>query len=419
MSGQITEDQHYVPRSYLKNFASVIGTGKKERALVSFYQFDKELLKEEIPTKSICYKSYFYGEDGKIEKDFSVREAKWAKVFKEIISMKSYDLTSDQEQLIKEFAVYQFCRTVATHNFVKSSAEELLTAHITEQYHFAPDDEIVREMIKKKVDNELKPALLIDICQELVSALDDLQIAVIHFNTTECLITSDMPVLVLNPFSVSGVGMAMVGVFVIIPVSPHVAVAIYDQKVYVKCQAYIESTNETDVINLNKYQIVSAEDRIISLTGKNLQKAICYTDALEQREKVQAQHKVDSSYDGFGTFFALHTRRIPYVFELSFCALPKLIKRVPKECRNLYPRTYREEAWHKLLFQEYRLPELLKEEHKIDAQTAKEWKKGYSSMRAYLEDYWEVPAKDRTITPTMMRGIKTCRTTFFQIANRQ
>ena len=74
MSGQITEDQHYVPRSYLKNFASVIGTGKKERALVSFYQFDKELLKEEIPTKSICYKSYFYGEDGKIEKDFSIQQ---------------------------------------------------------------------------------------------------------------------------------------------------------------------------------------------------------------------------------------------------------------------------------------------------------------------------------------------------------
>ena len=182
-----------------------------------------------------------------------------------------------------------------------------------------------------------------------------------------------------------------------------------------KCQAYRESTHETDVINLNKYQIVTAEDRMISLTGKNLQKAICYTDALEQREKLQTQHKVDSSYDGFGTFFALHTQRMPYVFELSFCARPKLIKRVPKECRDLYPRTYREEAWHKLLFQEYRLPESLKEEHKIDAQTAKEWKKGYSSMRAYLEDYWEVPAKNRTITPTMMRGIKLVERPFSKL----
>lgn len=419
MSVQITEDQHYVPRSYLKNFASVIRSGKKERALVSFYQFDKELLKEDIPTKSICYKSYFYGEDGEIEKDFSVREAKWAKVFKEIISMESYDLTSDQEHLIKEFAVYQFCRTVATHNFVKSSAEELLTAHITEQYHFAPDDEIVREMIKKKVDDELKPALLIDICQELVSALDDLQIAIIHFNTTECLITSDMPVLALNPFSVSGVGMAMVGVFIIIPVSPHVAVAIYDQKVYAKCQSYIESTNETDVINLNKYQIVSSEDRIISLTGEKLQKAICYADALEQREKVQAQHKVDSNYDGFGTFFALHTRRIPYVFELSFCALPKLIKRVPKECRDLFPRAYTIEAWYKLLVQEYRIPDLLKKEHKLDKQTVAERKKGYSNLRTYLENYWEIPIKERTISPTLMRQIKTCRATPFPITYKR
>ena len=419
MSNKITEDQHYVPRSYLKNFATVIGTGKKEKAFVSFYQFDGALLKEDIPTKSICYKSYFYGEDGKLEKDFSVREAKWAKVLTEIINMKSYDLTSDQEQQIKEFAVYQFCRTVATHNFVKSSAEELLTAHFTEQYHFASDDEIVREMIKKKVDDELKPALLIDICRELISALDDLQVSVIHFNTTECLITSDMPVLVLNPFSVSGVGMAMVGVFIIIPISPHVAVAIYDQKVYTKCHAYMESTNETDIMNLNKYQIVSSEDRIISLTGENLQKTICYTDALEQREKLKAQHKVDSSYDGFGTFFALHTRRIPYVFELSFCALPKLIKRVPKECRDLFPRAYTKEAWFKLLVQEYRIPDLLKNEHKMDSQTVAERKKGYSNLRTYLENYWEIPIKERTISPTLMRKIKTCHATPFPVTYKR
>lgn len=251
MSIKITEDQHYVPRLYLKNFATVISSGKKERALVSFYQFDKSLLIEDIPTKSICYKSYFYGEDGKIEKDFSEKESKWAKVLKDIIGMKSYDLTFEQEQLIKEFSVYQFCRTVASHNFVKSSAKELLTAHVTSQYHFSPDDEIISRMVAKKVDEDIKPTLLIESCQELVTAIDDLQITVIHFNTAERLITSDMPVLILNPFSVRGVGMSTIGIFIIIPVSPHVAVGIYDKKVYQKCYPYMETSNETDVINLN------------------------------------------------------------------------------------------------------------------------------------------------------------------------
>lgn len=418
MSNQITKDQHYVPRSYLKNFATVIGTGKKEKAFVSFYQFDGAILKEDIPTKSICYKSYFYGEDGEIEKDFSIREAKWATVLRDIMIMKSYELTSEQEELIKEFAVYQFCRTMATHNFVKASAEELLTVHITKSFHFDPGDEIVRNMVKEKVEDEITPSLLIENCNDLVFELDDLGIAVIRFNTRESLITSDMPVLALNPFGVSGVGMAMVGVFIIIPIAPHVAVAIYDKKVYLKCRPYMEIANDNDVINLNKYQIVNAEERIIALTANDLQIASGYADALEQRDKLQRLQKVDSSYDGFGTFFAIHTRRIPYVFDLSFCALPRIIKKVPKECRDLFPRTYSKENWHKLLIQQYRIPDLLKKEHEVDSQTVEERKKGYSNLRGYLEDYWEIPCEERIITPEMMRKIKTCSTTFFPIARK-
>ena len=42
MEKQTTINQHYVPRFYMKNFSEVINEEtNKEKALISFYQFDK------------------------------------------------------------------------------------------------------------------------------------------------------------------------------------------------------------------------------------------------------------------------------------------------------------------------------------------------------------------------------------------
>lgn len=67
---QLTIKQHYVPRFYMRNFSTIKGVGKKEKVLISFYQFDGDLFKENVPIKSICYRNYFYGEDGEVEKNF-------------------------------------------------------------------------------------------------------------------------------------------------------------------------------------------------------------------------------------------------------------------------------------------------------------------------------------------------------------
>ena len=53
MEKQTTINQHYVPRFYMKNFSEVKNEEtNKEKALISFYQFDKMIYIE--PTTSIC-----------------------------------------------------------------------------------------------------------------------------------------------------------------------------------------------------------------------------------------------------------------------------------------------------------------------------------------------------------------------------
>ena len=73
---QITVNQHYVPRFYMKHFANVKNVGtKKEKVLNSFYQFKDNMLKKNIP---ICSEDYFYDQGGKIEKELANMEIRWS-----------------------------------------------------------------------------------------------------------------------------------------------------------------------------------------------------------------------------------------------------------------------------------------------------------------------------------------------------
>ena len=55
---QLTEDQHYVPRFYIKLFSLIKQTKKKEKGFASFYRFSDGLEKRSVPIESICYKNF-------------------------------------------------------------------------------------------------------------------------------------------------------------------------------------------------------------------------------------------------------------------------------------------------------------------------------------------------------------------------
>lgn len=398
----------------MKNFSTIKGFGKKEKALIGFYQFDGELLKTNIPTKSICYKNYFYGEDGKIEKDFATKEKEWAKVIKHIIESNKYDLDKYQEKTIKQFAIFQYSRTLAIYNYTKGMMYEMLEEHIKNSMPDV-DDEKLRELVNKKVENETHISIIIKICDEIVKVINDLDLAIIKFNTTKKLITSDMPIITLNPFCPDKAGFANVGIVILFPVSPEVMVIIYDGKIYKKCNPYMIINNEQEVINLNKYQVISAEERILSKDTDVLQ-SICSDDELIlKRRKYRDKKKIDSSFDGKGTLIEAKSRNIKYDFELSFCKLPQYLRKIPIECREAFQREYSYEARMNLLIRVYKLPELIKQDLHFPATSISKMKAGYSKMQKFMDDYWNIPLKDRAITPELMKVLKSVSAKFFAI----
>lgn len=411
---QKTVDQHYVPRFYLKKFSIIKGTGEKEKVLTSFFQFDKNLLKDNIPTKSICYEKYFYGEDGKIEQDFAGRETKWSVLIQSIVDMENNSLDSIQKKGIKQFAVYQFSRTLAMYKYSKDTMNEMMLAHLLNNVKDIEGD-IVRKAVEEKTDMEIEVADIIKHCEELIEVIDDLDISIVKFSTLEKLITSDMPVIVMNPFCNDEAGFANMGVVILFPVSPEMLILIYDGKVYHKCKEFMVNSNEEDVKNLNKYQVMSAEERILAKDRKQLEAIVINKELISMRNDYRESRKVNSSFDGRGTLVATKSRSMHYNFEISFLHLPRYLKKIPKDCRAAFNRRYSFEARLNLLISMYRVPELMKNNPDIPYVNIAERKAGYTKMQRYMDDYWKIPMADRTITPEMMKKIKTIEASWFPI----
>ena len=55
-----TKKQHYVPRFYMKPFSVIANPGtKKEKVLISFYNFNKNIIRKNVPVMSVCAEDFF------------------------------------------------------------------------------------------------------------------------------------------------------------------------------------------------------------------------------------------------------------------------------------------------------------------------------------------------------------------------
>lgn len=229
---QISVWQHYVPQMYLRNFATIIIKKKKNIALVSFYLFDQNLLKSDISVESICAEDYFYDKDNHIEHMLSEKEGAWANCFSEIISNKDEELSDGHKRLIKEFAIFQYMRTLGANEHLKEMSRELYYTLLHEEFPDYPES-IVKDIIHKKIDESITPNIHIEMTSKLEIEIDDLELKVIKNKTKEPFITSDVPVIVTNAFANNGGGgLSNIGVVLFFPISEWHMIVIYDGKLY-------------------------------------------------------------------------------------------------------------------------------------------------------------------------------------------
>ena len=109
--------QHYVPKLYMKNFA-------QDGQSLSVYNIARKQCYSAVPYDDQCYKNYYYGRDAVWEKRLGAMETEWGVLFQKILTKST--LSDADIDAIRQFALYQLQRTVASNEFFVQQKEEFL-----------------------------------------------------------------------------------------------------------------------------------------------------------------------------------------------------------------------------------------------------------------------------------------------------
>ena len=378
---------HYVPKFYMKNFAD-----NNEMFYVYNIGADKDC--GLVPFKSQCYRDYLYGKDPEFEKKLGAKEQKWSDVLGKII--RSDPLNDKDIYLIKEFAIYQRERTEIEFNhniksYVDSSAE-LVKTHC--YYKKIPyDDSVCKELIEERAKTSFNQLGILEKIDRYLCLIDDLSCQIIEFKNTQKLISSDSPVIIINPFHPDmGLGPACAGLIILFPVSETKLVVIYDGNMYNNpfTSRYYISTNDNDITILNNLQYISANKILFSSDDFSMFK-------IDESLTVCRKNSQDSSeiqtLGPEGHKIVMHpSRKTLFDGELSFIRLPRKIKRIPLTCRDGFWRFDIHGKWEeklkikwKILSKIYQLSDTMEKANL----TKKDCKLGCERMYIEAKKHWQ------------------------------
>jgi len=404
---------------YLTNFGTVIQKKRdKKIALISFYQFDKNIMAQNISVESICAADYFYDEDNHIEHMLSDKESVWSACFKEIINNSSRPLSLSQIKLLKEFATYQYMRTLGTNVHIKKMSRELYYSLIKEQFPDYPEN-VIQDAIRNRVDKEMTPDCQVEMAAPLTKEIEDLAIQIIVNTTEEPFITSDVPVIVTNAFANNGGGgISNIGSIMMYPISATFLVVIYDGKLYKNVPCQINDVDE--IRKLNSYQVLSADERIISDNIEELKRYLEDQDLIRQRELVRNENVTTNavSDDVPGAIVNVKSRNVPYI-KLKMFTLPSEYKRIPSAAREVFPRAYNPKIREALLCRTVNIRAIYKEVlgNEVSNYDRKHIQNGYKELLDLYDEYWDVPISER-IKPNQVKSeYKPNSANFYRIQN--
>ena len=379
--------QHYVPRFYMREFAD----SNKKFSVLNLKTGERI---EKVSYSSQCYKDYYYRSDGIWEEQLGEMENKWADVIRSILSYKA--LTTQDITLIKQFILYQRQRTYAEAEYLKQSRKETLVEcakmlYANKGWKF--DEEAMR-VCEERAAHDTTPAENLERAIGLTEFLEDLETTIITYKTNNELISSDTPVISINPFHKFTIGYGCMGLIMLVPISSHTLVVVYDSKMYTQFrgQQYIEIHDDEEVNNLNILQYISAEKILFASRLDELNRF--GEKEKELRNSSRNRKAISTLGPGMQKMMTYGMRLTLYDHEFSFGHLGRQYRRIPFACREAAPRKWEKEWEEKLLIK----PQIMSKIIEIDPQmliniglSKKDLIRGYRKMASMAQIYWNTP----------------------------
>lgn len=381
--------QHFIPKFYLRLFAN-------EEKQFSIFNVQTKKPLNNIFCDNQCHKDYYYGSDHVWEDKLAEMESTWGVIFQKVLS--KTPLTSLDIANIKQFALYQRFRTCGESSYVNKTREEMtiemgknIYAH--EGRPFGDSAEKACKIVAK--NNELSPADSLSNAEKFLPYIDDLSILVIEYNTQTKLISSDVPVILINPFHMHTIGFSCIGLIILFPISPNKLVVLYDSEAYPRFnnKIYVTLDNETEVKKLNVLQLISAEKILFSLDEKPF-KSFTKEDFLCRSKNRDANTVSSLGPTGQQMFFTT-PRKTTLLHTFSFGKLKNEFSDIPFTCREAVPRQW-EEGWEKKLKDKIHLlpnvSAMVPDGLKNIGLTKKQLRKGCEEMLSLAKRYyWRKP----------------------------
>ena len=272
----VNKNQHYVPQFYQRRFSD---DGKN----VGAYLVDQLKSIPQAPIKSQASADYFYTSDTakpeNVEKAFSGIEGIANEIMQKLDANHRTPLSKEESFSLYTFTILQLGRTLSPVQDTREMANMMLRKVLKIQVEISknsdnPELADLKDIPDDVIDSitltdEAAKKLTLGSHLQMLPICIDLKSKVLINETATPFITSDNPVCVYNPFMekmnypLNGLGAR--GAIIYFPLSPKLALFIYDDNVYKvgnRKQSYAELHNANDIQELNKLSIVNCNQVI-------------------------------------------------------------------------------------------------------------------------------------------------------------
>lgn len=241
--------QHYVPRFLLRNFAND-SDGKQ----IGIYLIKENRVITNGALYSQAYRYNLYGADQIIENQYQEFETKASIAIRKLQS-DNKTISEEEYAFLQIFIVFQMNRTPSAFKM----ANDMFDKQMKEIFKY--DSKVNKHFDNFRIEFTQPHIFLFQISCKIAYVLSDLKLGLLENNTSVPFLLGQHPVVVLNPFLVerkwigSKKGLAAKGAIIFLPISPNMAVLLYDSCRY-KLASWkkIAAVSEEDVHILNKCQ---------------------------------------------------------------------------------------------------------------------------------------------------------------------
>lgn len=308
--------QHYVPKFYLRNFS-------ENKKSVGLYLFDASKIIEHGSIEDVLWKEYFYGKDAVVENKLAEYEGKWNNIVSAIIETEKLPDDKRESVLLRYFILISSARTLRRGNEANKDYTDLLTK-VLEAEEPALYEKVMgggEDGLAVKINY---PALaFINAARQCIPLVIDLKMNLLINRSAIDYVTSDNPTVFYNQLYQAknlsrGFGWGEYGIQFIIPISPKIAICMYDSEVYTMKEKIIKSSSK--VKKLNELFLNNSDKLIIFMYGGDdaeKAKKLSYVNSLVKSRIHSSIQEADSDVIKFSNKQIIGRYDLSDIFEIK------------------------------------------------------------------------------------------------------